>query len=125
MSRSQEMTAKLAVLHRFTGGTLLIRLEGPLTLSPSVNGLKTRIEGLLSTKPATGLLLNLAGVSAVDSAGIGELMKIHTFATRKELRLVLTGVNPKIAELLKITRLDGLFAVCADETSALQQIAQS
>jgi anti-sigma B factor antagonist len=118
------MTGKIAVLHRFTGGTLLIRLEGPLTLSPSVNELKTRIEGLLSAKPAVGLALNLAAVSVIDSAGIGELMKIHTFAIRRGLRLVLVGVNPKIAEMLKITRLDGLFTICADETSALQQIAQ-
>jgi anti-sigma B factor antagonist len=118
------MTTKIIVLHRFTGGTLLIRLEGPLTLSPAVNELKTRIEGLLSTKPATGLLLNLGAVSAIDSAGIGELMKIHTFATRRQLRLVLVGVNARIAEMLKITRLDSLFATCADEASALQQIAQ-
>jgi anti-sigma B factor antagonist len=118
------MIPKIVVLHRFTGGTLLIRLEGPLTLSPAVNELKTRIEGLLSTKPGNALVLNLAAVSAVDSAGIGELMKIHTFAIRRGLRLVLVSVNSKIAEMLRITRLDGLFAICADEASALQQIAQ-
>jgi anti-sigma B factor antagonist len=116
---------KIVVLHRFTSGTLLIRLEGPLTLSPSVNELKTRIEGLLSTKPATGLLLNLAAVSVIDSAGIGELMKIYTFAVRRGLRLVLVGVNLKIGEMLKITRLDGLFSIGPDEDSALKQIAQS
>jgi anti-anti-sigma regulatory factor len=37
---------------------------------------------------------------------------------------MLTGVNRKIAELLEITRLDGLFVVAPDEASALQQIAQ-
>jgi anti-anti-sigma factor len=116
---------KIVVLHRFTSGTLLVRLEGPLTLSPSVNELKTRIEGLLSTKPATALVLNLTAVSAIDSAGIGELMKIHTFAIRRRLRLVLAGVNPKIGGMLKITRLDGLFSICPDEDSALKQIAQS
>jgi anti-sigma B factor antagonist len=69
-------------------------------------------------------VLNLAAVSAIDSAGVGELMKIHTFAIRRELRLVLAAVNPKIAEMLKITRLDSLFSTCADEASALRQIAQ-
>jgi anti-sigma B factor antagonist len=115
---------KITVLHRFTSGTLLVRLQGSLTLSPSVIELKTRVEGLLSTKPATALVLNLSAVSAIDSAGIGELMKIHTFAIRRGLRLMLTGVNRKIAELLEITRLDGLFAIAPDEASALQQISQ-
>ncbi len=115
---------KIVVLHRYTSGTLLVRLEGPLTLSPAVNELKTRIEGLLSTKPASALVLNLAAVSSIDSAGIGELMKIHTFTIRRGLRLILVGVNTKIGEMLKITRLDGLFATSRDEDSALQQVAQ-
>ncbi len=124
-SRAKERMTKIVVLHRYTSGTLLVRLEGPLTLSPAVNELKTRIEGLLSTKPASALVLNLGAVSSIDSAGIGELMKIHTFAIRRRLRLVLAGVNPKIGEMLKDhTSGEPLSPLRADEASALQQVAQ-
>ena len=93
-----------------------------MTLSPAVNRIQRRIESLLAVKPARGLVLNLAAVSAMDSAGIGELMKIHTFATKQGMRLALAHVSPGIREMLRITRLDGILAVCADDDSALQLV---
>lgn len=115
----------MIVSTRSAGGIAIVDLHGRLTLSPALNQLKTRIEALLTSQPVTGLVLNFAEVSGLDSAGLGELMRIHTFAKQRGLRLALAGINPKISEVLKTTRLDGLFAVCADEASALQHVAQA
>ena len=109
---------------RYAGQAAIVNLSGRLTLNPAVNQIKSRIEALLNKKPATGLVLDLAAVPAMDSAGIGELMKIHAFARRRGIRMALVHVNPRIAEMLKITRLDGLLSVCGDEISALQRVAQ-
>lgn len=109
---------------RYAGRIAIADFEGRFALSPAVGKIGKRVEALLLRNPPTGLILNLAAVSAIDSAGLGELMKIHTFATRQRIRVALTGVNPRIAEVLKITRMDGLFTACADEASALQHVAQ-
>jgi anti-sigma B factor antagonist len=110
---------------RHSGRIAIIELQGQLTLSPAVNRLSKRIEAQLAVKPAAGLVLNLAAVPLIDSAGLGELMKIHTFATKRGMRVALARVNSRVAEVFKVTRLDGIFAVYEDEASALQGVAQA
>lgn len=109
---------------RYAGRAAIVDLEGRLTLSPTVNEIRTRVDAALSAKSSTGLVLNFAAVSVIDSAGVGELMKIRTLAMQRGVRVALANANPKVVEVLKITRLDGLFKVCADEASALQHVTK-
>lgn len=107
---------------RHAGRVAIIDFHGRMTLSPAVNRLQKRIEHLLRVKPAAGLVLNLVAVSAMDSAGIGELVKIHRFAAQQGMRVAVALSDPEIREMLRITRLDGIFAVCGDEASALEEV---
>lgn len=66
------------------------------------------------------ILLNMAEVTYVDSAGLGILVRSHTAVTEKEGQLKLLGVPPKVQTLLKITKLNKLFESFDDEASALQ-----
>jgi anti-sigma B factor antagonist len=111
--------------NRHEGKTAIVEIKGRLTLSPELRELKPRIDTVLDSKPSTSLVLNLSGVSDVDSSGLGELVAIHTSATRRGVRIALAEVHPRIKELFAITRLDGIFAVCSDLRSALQHVAQS
>lgn len=117
-------TSDIIARHRFAGRVLVVELQGRLTLGPATNDLKSRLEVLLTAGSAAGLLLEFSAAAAFDSAGIGELMKIHAYAMRRGLPLALTGVTAKLEEMLKVTRLDGLFTIRPDEASALQQLAQ-
>ncbi len=110
---------------RYAGRVAIIDVHGSLTLSPATNRMSRRIESLLSAKLPTGLILNLAEVPMIDSAGLGELMKIHTFATRHGMKIALLKAKPRIVEVLEVTRLDGLLPICDDEASALEQVSQS
>ena len=94
-------------------------------LSPALHQLKARIDKLIAAKTTSGLILDLSAVPDIDSAGVGELLTIHTSATRRGLKVALTGVNRRVQEVLDITRLDGIFAVCPDEKSALEHVAQA
>ena len=66
------------------------------------------------------ILLNLAEVTYVDSAGLGALVRSHTAVTEHEGRLKLLRVPPKVQTLLKITKLNHLFESFEDEARAIQ-----
>ena len=109
---------------RHSGPVAIVRFEGRLALSPALYGIKTQIEHALSSQPSTGLVLDLAGVPGIDSAGLGELVAVYSTATKRGVRVAVAGANAHIREALAITRLDGIFPLCPDEESALQSLAQ-
>jgi anti-anti-sigma factor len=96
-----------------------------MVLSPALQQLKTRIDKVIAAKTTSALLLDLSAVPDMDSAGIGELLTIHTSVTRRGLKVALANVNRRVQEVLDITRLDGIFTVCTDEPSALEHLAQA
>ena len=52
------------------------------------------------------LTLNLAGVTYIDSSGLGVLVTLHKMTQEKNGSLALTGVQGMVKELLQRTRLD-------------------
>ncbi len=121
---SRSILGDVILSTRHAGQVAIVQVQGRLTLSPATRQLKPRLDKMLSTKASTGLVLNLAGVTEIDSSGLGELVAIHTSATRRGVRVAFAEANAKILEMFTVTRLDGIFAVCADEKSALQHVAQ-
>ncbi len=52
------------------------------------------------------LVIDLAGLEAVDATGLGVLVGAHRRAQRAGRTLVLEGVNAQVGRLLLVTRLD-------------------
>src|SRR3974377_141383 len=77
-------------------------LKGPLTLG----NLFTVQEALRSDAPV--LILDLAGVPFVDSAGIGALVQCFASRTKHGKRLVLTGPNEMVTKIFKAKKVDTL-----------------
>jgi anti-anti-sigma factor len=119
------MLGAVILSSRHAGKVAVVRLDGRLTLSPALHKLKPRVDTILASNPSTGLVLDLSAVPDIDSAGVGELLTIHTSATRRGMRVALANVNRRVAEVLEITRLDGIFAICDDEKSALEHVAET
>jgi len=69
------------------------------------------------------VLLNLAGVSYVDSSGIGELTGALASMQKQGGQLKLFNPTSKVAELLRTARLYSLFDVKDDENSAIQSVS--
>jgi anti-sigma B factor antagonist len=67
----------------------------------------------------TNLAINLAGVSFLDSSGIGSV--VGTFLTLKkkggEFRVF--GASKQVAQVLRMVRLDKVLGLAEDETAAL------
>ena len=87
--------------------------------SPHLRSLHARARRVLKDQDCGGLVLNLANVSAMDSAGIGELVMIHSAAARRGMRVVLAQASPRITEMLALTRVDALFSFADNDVSAL------
>ena len=57
------------------------------------------------------LVLDLSGVTSMDSAGLGELALLHTWAQRKDAVLKCAGPNAFVRTLLDLTNLDSVLDV--------------
>jgi anti-anti-sigma factor len=65
------------------------------------------------------LVLKLAGVTVMDSAGIGELVSSYTATAQRGGKLKLIGLTPKVLDLLHITQLITIFETFDDEKEAV------
>ena len=55
------------------------------------------------------IVLNLAGVPYIDSAGLGEIVRTYTTVSRQGGNLKLLGLTKRITDLLSITKLLTVF----------------
>jgi anti-anti-sigma factor len=74
--------------------------------------------------PPVKLILNVQGVEAIDSSGIGELIKARTEILAKGGRVVLMGVNSRVEMIVKISGLDNYFPIAVTESEAIQALNQ-
>lgn len=75
--------------------------------------------------PPVKLILNVQGVEAIDSSGIGELIKARKDILAKGGRVVLMGVNNRVEMMVKISGLDNYFPIAVTESEAIQVLNQS
>jgi anti-anti-sigma factor len=113
---------KLSVTPRVEERFGILHLAGPLTLSPSLSSLRDATRQILSSGNLAGLILGMKDVTTVDSAGLGELTIVYTFASRQNCSIRLVGVSPSLHKMLEMTRLDELLVTADDWTSAKSQL---
>ena len=68
---------------------------------------------------ARKLVLDLSGVSSMDSAGIGELALLQTWAQGQNVDLKCAGANSLVSTLLELTNLDSVLEVHPSVDAAL------
>jgi len=79
-------------------------LNGPLTLR---NMFELQTE--LRTDPQPQLsILDLSGVPYMDSAGMGLIINHYVHCQGCTSRVVAVGVSPRVMELFKLTKVDGI-----------------
>jgi anti-sigma B factor antagonist len=108
----------LSIEKRVEQNVTVLLLSGPLTLGPSLYALNQLARKTLESPSTQALILDVGGVTIVDSAGLGELTLVYTLATRRNCRVVLIGVTPVLEHSLEVTHLDALLPACSDVTAA-------
>lgn len=87
----------------------LVSLSGRLAASTVAD-----VRAVLTAAAEAGagdLIVDLGGVERIDASGLGVLVGAHRVAMRRERRLVLRNVPPRIERLLAATRLNRVLAV--------------
>ena len=96
----------------------IISLQGKITIGSG----DTQLREVISTAVNSGktnVLLDLSGVTTIDSSGIGELVGSYTTVTNRGGKLKLLHLPAKLNELLHVTQLITVFEVYDNEREAL------
>ena len=96
----------------------VVDIAGRITLGEGDIKLRDAVHNLLKENKRK-IVLNLGGVSYIDSAGIGELISAYTAAKRNGAELKLLNLTKKIQDILQITQLLTIFEAFASENDAI------
>ena len=104
---------------RVVDGVTILDLKGKLTLGEGDELLRDKINSLLQ-QDRKQLLLNLANVPYIDSAGLGEIVRTYTTVSRQGGKLKLLNLTKRIKDLLAITKLLTVFDTYDSEAEAIK-----
>ncbi|MDH3254639.1 MAG: STAS domain-containing protein [Acidobacteriota bacterium] len=114
----------MAISQRKDGDVTILEISGPITIGQGDAAVREAIQSAL-TAGAQRILLDLDGVTALDSSGVGELMSAYTSIANRGGLLKLARLSPKVDSVLQVTRLSGVLDSYATEEDALVAFAQN
>ena len=109
----------LTTSRRLVDGVTVLDVTGRIVLGEESSMLREELKDLASSGQKK-VLLNLAGVSYIDSSGLGALVSGFTTFTGQQGQMKLLNLTNKVQDLLQITKLLTVFEVFNDEKTAVQ-----
>jgi len=100
----------LNIVEKEVNGVTVLQVIGRVTLGEESNQLRNKLKDILS-QGKTRLVLDLAEVNYIDSAGLGTLVAGYTSAQNQGANLKLANLTKRIDEQLHITKLVTVFEV--------------
>lgn len=94
-------------------------LQGKMLIGEGDELLREKINNLVENGTQK-IVLNLADVPYVDSAGLGEIVRCYTTVSRKSGKLKLLNLTKRIQDLLSITKLLTVFDTYETEAEAVK-----
>jgi anti-sigma B factor antagonist len=108
---------------RVVGDVVVVQVSGEITLGKGGDAaLKDRIRGLID-RGHRRLVVDLAEVTFLDSAGLGELVQAYATTKNKGGALKLARPPKRIRDLLTITKLVTVFECYDREEDAVASFA--
>ena len=96
----------------------ILELDGKLNIGDGDVLLREEVGDLLDSG-IKKILINLKNVKAMDSSGLGELVRVRASANDQSATVKLLHVEDKVQEVLEMTRLIGVFESFDDEIDAI------
>jgi anti-sigma B factor antagonist len=110
------MTVKMT--NSEVNGVSVMALDGRIVLGEESNSLREKLKGLIA-EGKTKIVLNMAEIRYIDSAGLGTLVAAHLGAKTHGASLRLCHLGRKFHEVLLITKLLTVFDVYDTEAAAV------
>lgn len=118
----EELKLKLSLETRNRGDVMIVHCHGRVVYRDEAAAL-SRLAGEFLAD-GSKVVLDLSGVSAMDSAGIGELALLQTWAQERNANLKCAGPNSMVRTLLDLTNLDSVVEVHPTLDSALESFRE-
>ncbi|NLM98314.1 MAG: anti-sigma factor antagonist [Halanaerobiaceae bacterium] len=103
------------------GNVLIARIRGELDIS-TVPLFKKRIVSKTEDGNVKNLVLNLKGVTFIDSSGLGAILGRYRSLQKKDGRVLLVGLVPQVKKILTMAGVLTVMNEYKSEESALRDI---
>lgn len=113
----KESKLKLSLEVHNRGSVIVVHCQGRIVYRDEAATL-SRVVGE-AMQQSRALVLDLSGISSIDSAGLGELALLQTWAERKSVSLTYAGLTPHVSMLLELTNLDSVLEIHPTVDAAL------
>ena len=100
----------MKITERRSGDVVILEFSGRLAIGDGDSQARDRIATLLAAGERK-VLIGMAGVTVLDSSGVGELVAAHNAATSAGAKIRLAQLSPRVGEVLKITQLIGVLEI--------------
>jgi anti-sigma B factor antagonist len=107
------------ISQRERDGITILEPKGKITIGVGDVALRDAVGAALQGG-SRKLLINLEGVTTIDSSGIGELVAAYTTVTNRGGKLKLLKLSPKVNDILQVTQLVTVFDIFDDEAEAVK-----
>src|SRR3954462_5111160 len=114
----------MQIEERTVGDVTLLDVKGRITLGDGDELLKDKVNSIVN-QGHKKLVLNLADVPYIDSAGLGEIVRTYTTVSRQGGSLKLLNLTKRITDLLSITKLLTVFETFDSENDAIRSFTAS
>ena len=113
----------LTIELRQVGPVTILQCFGRLVFGEESTVFRDNVKRLLPTHKQ--IVLNLAGVSYIDSGGLGTLVGVYSSGRACGSEIKLAGLTPRVQDVLQITKLVTVFTIYDNEQQAAAAFATS
>ena len=101
------------------GGVLVIALEGDVDLKTSPDARKILLNAVTRNLP---IVIDLSGVSYIDSSGVASLIEAFQKARKSGHKFVLAAVSESALRVLNLARMAKVFTICPSVAEGLAKV---
>ena len=109
---------QLKLSTRTVDDVLIVDCAGRIVFGEESAELRESVKKLIAKSGR--IVLNLAGVSYIDSGGLGTLVALYTTARNAGGSIKLANLTERVGDLLQVTKLLTVFEVFDSEKGALE-----
>lgn len=92
-------------------GVTVVALSGKILDPMHIETISDRLNELVSSQSCPKIVMDFSSVSHMSSSALGMLTALHEVTANHEGKLCLCRIQPTIAEIFRITRLDEVLVI--------------
>jgi anti-sigma B factor antagonist len=123
ITREKGTSMNVRMTNSEVDGVTVVALDGQIVLGEESNSLREKLKSLIA-EGKKKIVLNLANIKYIDSAGVGTLVAAHISAKTQGASVRICHLGRKFHEVLQITKLLTVFDVYDTEVAAVSSFEE-